>query len=179
MAVIEVNPSSGGAAGSSAQRQATSGSSAQHGAPLDLQHLQCGVNVICGDPPLAGRGKLVEGALGLLEKAFARLRAALTVSKGAARATELLRPGGRLIGEAGSSSRIRILQGNPRQAEAFFNQLVRETGATRLSKEGLAGFAKLPGEGGTIGLRSVSTSGPPTIDVRIPGLGIREIKFIP
>jgi hypothetical protein len=60
----------------------------------------------------------------------------------------------------------------------MFNKLVSETGATSVSKPGLAGFAEIPG-GGSIGLRPVSTSGPPTIDVRIPGLGIREIKFVP
>jgi hypothetical protein len=98
---------------------------------------------------------------------------------GATRAAELLRPRGRLIGQAGSSSRIRIVQGGQTEAEAFFNQLVRETGATPISKPGLAGFAELPGGGGTIGFRTTSTSGPPTIDVRIPGLGIREIKFVP
>jgi len=98
---------------------------------------------------------------------------------GAARATELLRPAGRLIGRAGTSARTRILQGGQTEAETLFNQLVRETGATPVSKPGLAGFAELPGGGGTIGFRTVSTSGPPTIDVRVPGLGIREIKFIP
>jgi len=98
---------------------------------------------------------------------------------GAARANELLRPGGKLIGQAGSSSRIRILQGGRAEAEALFNQLVRETGATTITKPGLAGFAELPDGGGSIGFRTSSTSGPPTIDVRIPSLGIREIKFIP
>jgi hypothetical protein len=33
--------------------------------------------------------------------------------------------------------------------------------------------------GGSVGFRPVSTSGPPTIDVTVRGLGIREIKFIP
>jgi hypothetical protein len=34
-------------------------------------------------------------------------------------------------------------------------------------------------EGGTVGFRPVSASGPPTIDVTIKGLGIHEIKFLP
>jgi len=57
---------------------------------------------------------------------------------GAARATELLRPGGRPIGRAGTSARTRILQGGQTEAETLFNQLVRETGATPVSKPGLA-----------------------------------------
>lgn len=31
---------------------------------------------------------------------------------------------------------------------------------------------------GLIGLRSVSKSGPPTIDVNIPGIDIKKLKFV-
>jgi len=31
---------------------------------------------------------------------------------------------------------------------------------------------------GTVGIRPISGSGPPTIDVNIPGIGIKEIKFL-
>jgi len=125
-------------------------------------------------------GKLI----GLSKLRFFRGGSAVTSDvaaavQGAPRAIELLRPGGQLIGVAGSSSRIRLLQGGRTEAEALFNQLVRETGATPLTKQGLTGFARLPEGGGTISFRTVSSSGPPTIDVRIPGLGIREIKFVP
>jgi hypothetical protein len=48
-----------------------------------------------------------------------------------------------------------------------------------ITKPGLAGFAELPDGGGSIGFRTSSTNGPPTIDIRIPSLGIRELKFIP
>jgi hypothetical protein len=88
-----------------------------------------------------------------------------------------LKPGGRLIGEEGSSPQIRIVKGSLREARQLFEQL--SAGATLLPGTTYPGtLVRLP-TGGTVGLRPVSTSGPPTIDVRIPGIGIREIKFIP
>ncbi|WP_146209802.1 hypothetical protein [Vitiosangium sp. GDMCC 1.1324] len=90
---------------------------------------------------------------------------------------DLLRPGGRLIGTEGSSAQIRILKGGLSEAQGFFDQL--SAGGTRITETTYPGtLVRLPG-GGTIGLRPTSTSGPPTIDVRIPGIGIREIKFVP
>ena len=37
---------------------------------------------------------------------------------------------------------------------------------------------ELPNGGGIVKYRPTSTSGPPTIDVDIRGIGIREIKFL-
>lgn len=90
---------------------------------------------------------------------------------------DVLRPGGRLIGSEGSSSQIRILKGGLTEAQRMFEQL-SAGGAGVMGTTYPGALVRLPG-GGTIGLRSVSTSGPPTIDVRVPGIGIREIKFIP
>jgi hypothetical protein len=96
---------------------------------------------------------------------------------GGGRATELLRPGGRLIGLAGTSSRIRILQGGQAEAEALFGQLSK--GGQIIEGTSYPGtLVRLPG-GGQVGFRPSSASGPPTIDVTIEGLGIREIKFLP
>jgi hypothetical protein len=90
---------------------------------------------------------------------------------------DLLKPGGRLVGAEGSSSQVRILKGGLSEAQGLFEQL--SAGGTRIAETTYPGtLFRLPG-GGTIGLRPVSTSGPPTIDVRVPGIGIREIKFIP
>lgn len=111
------------------------------------------------------------------QRAFLRVLELGIGTKGRARVIGLLRPEGRLIGKAGSSSRVRILRGGQPEAEALFDELVRETNATKINKQGLAGFAKLPGDGGTLGFRRVSSSGQATIDVRISGLGIRKIKF--
>jgi hypothetical protein len=89
----------------------------------------------------------------------------------------LLRPGGRLIGEEGSSPQVRILKGSLSEAQKIFDQLT--AGGIPIQGTTYPGtLVRLP-TGGTVGLRPVSTSGPPTIDVRIPGIGIREIKFTP
>jgi hypothetical protein len=90
---------------------------------------------------------------------------------------EALRPGGRLIGSEGTSSQVRIMKGGLSEARRLFDQL--SAGGTALTETTYPGtLVRLP-TGGTVGLRPVSTSGPPTIDVRIPGIGIREIKFVP
>jgi RHS repeat-associated protein len=86
-----------------------------------------------------------------------------------------LRPEGRLIGVAGSSAPVRMLSGGAAAAEALFHELAQ--GGEVITGTRYPGTrVKLQG-GGTIGYRSISTSGPPTIDVEIKGLGIREIKF--
>lgn len=96
---------------------------------------------------------------------------------GASTVTNLLRPGGQLIGQPGTSSRIRLLQGGQAEAEYLFSQLSR--GGQRVEGTSYPGtLVSLPG-GGQVGYRSTSRSGPPTIDVVIEGLGIREIKFLP
>lgn len=91
-------------------------------------------------------------------------------------AVSLLKPSGHLIGQAGSSKRIRILKGGLQEAQDFFNQLSRGGKAvhnTRFDGQ----MTRLPG-GGQLTFRPTSTSGPPTIDVRIKGVGIREVKFV-
>jgi hypothetical protein len=90
---------------------------------------------------------------------------------------DILRPGGRLIGAEGSSSQIRILKGGISDARKLFEQLTHE--GVPIESTTYPGTLVRLSNGGTIGLRPVSTSGPPTLDVRIPGIGIREIKFVP
>ncbi|MDC0711101.1 hypothetical protein POL68_21710 [Stigmatella sp. ncwal1] len=89
----------------------------------------------------------------------------------------LLKPGGRLIGEAGSGPQVRIVKGSMHEAQDFFSRLSAR--GTLMQGTTYPGTLMRLHTGGTVGLRPVSTSGPPTIDVRIPGIGIREIKFIP
>lgn len=90
----------------------------------------------------------------------------------------MLRPGGKLIGEAGTSSKIRIVDGGATEAESLFKQLT-EGGKAVKGGTYPGQLVELPG-GGRIGFRPTSTSGPPTIDVMgVEGLGVREIKFIP
>jgi hypothetical protein len=102
---------------------------------------------------------------------------ALRAAPATPRLMGILKPGGKLIGEAGSSSSIRILPGGAAEAEALFGQL--STGGEVVKGTSYPGtLVRLPGSG-TVGFRPVSTSGPPTIDVKVNGLGIREIKFLP
>jgi hypothetical protein len=109
------------------------------------------------------------------------LAAAFSAEGGAARAgtgiVDVLRPGGKLIGEAGSSSQIRILQGGHSEAEALFGQLSH--GGQVVEGTSYPGTLVRLSEGGQVRFWPVSTSGPPTIDVTVKGLGVREIKLVP
>lgn len=86
----------------------------------------------------------------------------------------VLKPGGRLIGAAGSSSAIRKMSGGFDAAEKMFKELT--VGGTVVKNPTYPGTL-IKMEDGYIGLRKTSTSGPPTIDVNIEGVGISEIKF--
>lgn len=81
----------------------------------------------------------------------------------------------RLVGKAGTSREIRLVQGARAEAEAFFEQLTK--GGTAVEGSSFPGrLVELPG-GGRVGFRPKSKSGPPTIDVFVKGIGIRKIKF--
>jgi RHS repeat-associated protein len=94
---------------------------------------------------------------------------------------EFLKPGGKLIGEAGSSPNIRILTGSLDDAKALFEQLSQ--GGKSIDKNTFPGRAVEFPEGGFVGLRTFSTKSGKnvvaTIDVNIKGLEeIKKIKFI-
>jgi hypothetical protein len=89
---------------------------------------------------------------------------------------DILLPGGTPLGQAGSSADIRELPGGIKDAQEMFDNLTKE--ATPVAKPLHPGqLFRLPG-GGMVGMRPISKSGPPTIDVNIPGIPIRKIKFI-
>lgn len=89
---------------------------------------------------------------------------------------DLLTPGGAPIGQAGSSPDIREIPGGTQDAEDFFDDLTKG-GALDTSTTHPRLF-RLPA-GGTVGYRPVSKrNGPPTIEVNIPGIPIRKIKFV-
>jgi hypothetical protein len=129
-------------------------------------------------PALESAAPALESAAPALESAAPALEnAGAAAARGASGIIDVLRPAGRLIGEAGTSSRIRLLRGGQAAAEALFRQLSK--GGEIVQSTTYPGtLVRLPG-GGQIGLRPVSTSGPSTIDVVLDGLGIREIKFLP
>jgi RHS repeat-associated protein len=80
------------------------------------------------------------------------------------------------LGHAGSSSSIRIVEGGAPAAERLFRKLSK--GGIDVTPPGYPGkLVRLP-NGGFVGYRGVSKSGPPTIDVNIPGIAVRKIKFI-
>lgn len=97
-------------------------------------------------------------------------------------ARELLEPGGSRIGTAGASGSIRILQGGERAARELFERLA--AGGTPYTGAYAGEAVSLPG-GGFVGLRTTATSTiarevpAATIDVNIPGIMIRELKFLP
>jgi hypothetical protein len=127
---------------------------------------------------------LVFGGMRVVGPASRAGAAERTALVGVLRARELslrvgtiLKPGGRLVGEASSSASIRTLQGGAREAEALFGQV--SAGGRAIGGTSYPGtLVELPGVG-RVGLRPVSASGPPTIDVFIEGLGISKIKFVP
>lgn len=85
-------------------------------------------------------------------------------------------PGGDPIGTAGSTESIREVSGDERTAESFFNQLT--SGGSPVSNPKYPGRLCVIPEGGIIGLRPRSKSGPPTIDVDVPGIPIKKVKFV-
>jgi hypothetical protein len=97
-------------------------------------------------------------------------------------AAELLVPNGARIGEAGASGSIRLIQGGATEAGMLFEQL--SAGGTGVVGSYPGTLVNL-GSGGTVGLRTVATGTGArlvpvvTIDVNIPGIVIRELKFIP
>jgi RHS repeat-associated protein len=87
----------------------------------------------------------------------------------------LLKPAGDLIGRAGSSNSIRVIEGGAGTAEKLFKDLTQ--GGKVLEKPGYPGtLVELPG-GGVVGFRPTSRSGPPTIDVNTPEFQLK-IKIL-
>jgi hypothetical protein len=88
---------------------------------------------------------------------------------------DILMPGGVPVGVPGTRPGIRELPGGMAAAQDMFDKL--KAGGTPDTPPSYPGRRyKLPG-GGWVGLRPASKSGPPTIDVNIPGIPIDKIKF--
>ena len=89
--------------------------------------------------------------------------------------TDLLLPGGTPIGTPGSSPDIREVGGGLAAATQLFDDLTQS--GNDVTPAGYPGkLVELPA-GGFIGLRPALTSGPPTLDVNVPGVPIRKVKF--
>lgn len=92
-------------------------------------------------------------------------------------------PGGRPVGQSGSSPDIREVHTlrDPLNTAFQYFQFLTENGTigTRVPPGRYPGAGVvLPGGNGFIGIRPYSTSGPPTIDIHIRGVPFREIKFL-
>ena len=85
-------------------------------------------------------------------------------------------PKGKPIGTQGSKPSIREVPGGQTAADDLFDDLA--AGGNPVIVPSYPGkMVDLPG-GGRVGLRPKSKSGEPTIDVDIPGIPIKKIKFV-
>jgi hypothetical protein len=85
-------------------------------------------------------------------------------------------PKGKPIGTKGSKASIREVPGGQKAADDLFDDLT--AGGKPVTVPTYPGkMVDLPG-GGRVGLRLKSKSGEPTIDVDIPGIPIKKIKFV-
>jgi hypothetical protein len=85
-------------------------------------------------------------------------------------------PKGKAIGTKGSKASIREVPGGQKAADDLFDDLT--VGGKPVVVPTYPGrMVDLPG-GGRVGLRPKSKSGEPTIDVDVPGIPIKKIKFV-
>src|SRR5215831_464756 len=90
--------------------------------------------------------------------------------------SDVLMPGGKPVGTPGTRPTIRELPGGQPAAKAMFDELAKCGGTSETPASYPGTGHKLSG-GGWVGLRPASLSGPPTIDVNVPGIPIDKIKF--
>lgn len=89
----------------------------------------------------------------------------------------VLLPGGKPVGTPGSNATVRVVPGELQEAEEFFDELTQ--GGKDITPPSYVGrMVELPGGGGIVGIRPASKSGPPTIDVNVPSVPFRKIKFV-
>lgn len=88
---------------------------------------------------------------------------------------DVLMPNGKPIGTKASKASIREVPGGQKAAEDLFEELT--VSGKPVSVPTYPGkLVDLPG-GGRVGLRPHSKSGEPTLDVDIPDIPIKKIKF--
>lgn len=89
--------------------------------------------------------------------------------------TDVLKPGGQNVGEHGENPGVRVLPGGDKEARKLFDRLTK--GGTDITPSGHPGKVIRMSDGSVVSHRPTSKSGPPTIDVNVPGLKIRRLKF--
>lgn len=101
----------------------------------------------------------------------------LPLPKEGATIADVLKPGEGNVGQPGDGLGIRKLPGGDAGARELFDQLTKGGGGMDITPPGHAGKIIETPDGSVIGYRPDSKSGPPTIDVNVPGLKIRKLKF--
>ncbi|MBV8739029.1 MAG: hypothetical protein JO007_17580 [Alphaproteobacteria bacterium] len=91
------------------------------------------------------------------------------------RVTDKMMPGGTPIGRKGDSPQVRELPGGLQAASDLFAYL-RVGGHVRLQNEKII-VVQLPENAGYVTFRPVSDSGPPAVDVNVPGIPFTKIHF--
>ncbi|WP_269446196.1 polymorphic toxin-type HINT domain-containing protein [Gloeobacter violaceus] len=94
--------------------------------------------------------------------------------------TDILLPYGNPIGQPGSSPSIREVQGGIYEALNLFDKLTQ--GGRVEMNPGYPGLRIIRSDGGVIGLRTQATRSPrtaATVDINVPGIPFKKIKFNP
>ena len=136
-----------------------------------------GAYALGGQLPYAAAFALAPG-IGELEAIEAASADAAEGGTGAS-ISDILEPGGNLIGKAGTDVSIRELSGGLPEAQSMFDQLSQ--GGTVVEQTPYLTRVQLP-DGGFVQLRTVMSQSPntaATIDVNIPGVNITKLKFNP
>jgi len=69
------------------------------------------------------------------------------------------------------------VRGGLPEAQKLFDELI--AGGTKVTGSNYPGTLVRFPDGTTVGLRAVSKSGPPTLDVSLPGQPIMKFKYLP
>jgi len=108
------------------------------------------------------------------QDALDRLDAAIEAAS-IKRVADKVMPHGRPIGNVGSDPSVRELSGGTRAAKELFEYL-RVGGHVRLENNKIT-VVELPGKAGHVTFRPVSNSGPPAVDINVPGVPFDKIHF--
>jgi hypothetical protein len=158
---------------------------------------RCAVNVACRNAVAHGAraagqfiarnaGTLIRaGTIGAIQqRSQTAVQSESAAEPGKAAVEGVLKPGGKLIGEAGSSKDIREVPGGADEALDLYEDIVDAAGGSTLvptaNPDSPVMVDDLEGGIGRIKVNTVpdGRSGDATIEVDIPGIGIRKIKFI-
>ncbi|MBI3706095.1 MAG: hypothetical protein HY246_00120 [Proteobacteria bacterium] len=92
------------------------------------------------------------------------------------RITDFVTPGGVPIGRRGSNSRIREVPGELKSAQEAFDYL-RVGGTVVHNTDYVGTLVRLPGGVGFVGLRPVSSSGSPAVDIEVPEISYKRLHY--